>query len=42
MVLNLTRKVLENGGDVVKGGGSGEVLDQVKFMEIFMGNTKKK
>ena len=40
-------KLLENGGDVVKGTGSGHdagcwVLDKLNFMEIFIGETKKK
>ncbi len=39
-------ELLENGGDVVKGGGSGDdtgcrVLDQLELMEGFVGDTEK-
>ena len=40
-------ELLENEGDVVKGGGSGDdagcpVLDHLKFIEVFMGDAKEK
>ena len=40
-------ELLENGGNVVKRGGSSDdagcwVLDRLKFMKVFMGDTKRK